>query len=72
MFTKAKQEFDFNHLCMLAHLGLWDHVSFYGAEHYDNLNVLTKRSNGMLLCSYNKEHDRGYNSLMFMIMKLKK
>ncbi len=63
------EQFNLDELYRLVHLGLREQAKFYSAEYYNDLKVLKTKLNGQLLCSYNKVHDRGYHSLMFMLVK---
>ncbi len=50
--------FDFDDLCKLAYLGLWESAEFYAAEQYDDgFRILTTRSNGYILFRYRSTYD---------------
>ena len=46
------KQFDFDNLIVLAHLGLWEHVEFYGAERYGNLIMSYKEIGDYLQFTY--------------------
>ncbi len=64
------EQFEFNELCKLVHLGLHEQAKFYCSGHYNNLTVLKwySRSNGALLCSYDRRDEFG-PSRMFVRLR---
>lgn len=50
------KKFDFDQLSVLAHLGLWEHAEFYGAERYPDLTVLYRTIDDYLQFTYNSNY----------------
>lgn len=62
----TKQQFEFDTLCMLAQLGLWEQAAFYAAscENYHNFSLF-RIKNHLLLSYLRKNHSKPLSHIIF-------
>ncbi len=54
--------FNFDELCKLASLGLWEHAEFYSAERYKNFCILPRTESNYILFTYDANSENSHNN----------